>query len=311
MRFLFVLLLACGVAGEPSTPRPEAEPEPGPESHAELDLPTPESFVERHDGFESYWYQGKAELTRYELTQSRYGETHEGHAVLVFVTEDFRTDLQVKRERPSDAPHESVLKLNAYRRFYTGIYPYTVTTSTFLPARGEGATFKLSTVVTEWCGNAYVQLNRREGSLQGTSHSYFEAEADETFELGDAPLEDALFSRIRRDPESLPTGALTLVPAVHALRFAHRDHAVEAATATLEDAPEDGPFTGARAYAIRYEYGRTLTIYFDDAFPHVIRGWEEGGEGPTTRAVRTHAVLDDYWAHHGSDDDAYRRALGL
>jgi len=35
--------------------------------------------------FGDYWYTGEAELTSYELKQSRYGEIHEGHAVLIFV----------------------------------------------------------------------------------------------------------------------------------------------------------------------------------------------------------------------------------
>ena len=46
--------------------------------------------------FKDYWYSGEAELTRYELEQARYGEIHRGDAVLIFVTEDFRTDKQVK-----------------------------------------------------------------------------------------------------------------------------------------------------------------------------------------------------------------------
>ena len=36
--------------------------------------------------FGDYWYQGKAELSRYDLKQVRYGEIHQGDAVLIFVT---------------------------------------------------------------------------------------------------------------------------------------------------------------------------------------------------------------------------------
>ncbi|MDP7238046.1 MAG: hypothetical protein QGI34_15090, partial [Candidatus Latescibacteria bacterium] len=39
--------------------------------------------------FGDYWYQGKAEITSYTLKQARYGEIHDGHVVLIFVTEDF------------------------------------------------------------------------------------------------------------------------------------------------------------------------------------------------------------------------------
>ena len=50
--------------------------------------------------FSDYWYAGKAELTSYHLTQSRYGGLHDGDAVLIFVTEDFSKDKQVKLDDP-------------------------------------------------------------------------------------------------------------------------------------------------------------------------------------------------------------------
>ena len=57
-----------------------------------------ESFTvyPKSDRFSVYWNQGKAELARYELQQVRYGEIHQGDAVLIFVTEDFLKDKQVK-----------------------------------------------------------------------------------------------------------------------------------------------------------------------------------------------------------------------
>ena len=47
-------------------------------------------IVDEDNQFKEYWYQGKAEITSYDLEQARYGELHKGHAVLVFVTEEFR-----------------------------------------------------------------------------------------------------------------------------------------------------------------------------------------------------------------------------
>ena len=85
--------------------------------------------------FADLWFDGQAELNRYKLTQSRYGESHKGHAVLIFVTEDFLPDKQVKsesvdRELTGAVP---VMKLNFTKEFITGIYPYSVMTSSFLP----------------------------------------------------------------------------------------------------------------------------------------------------------------------------------
>ncbi|MCA9563537.1 MAG: hypothetical protein KC561_08610, partial [Myxococcales bacterium] len=89
----------------------------------------PLTAASEHPSFDTYWYQGLAELNRYSLQQSRYGEIHEGEAVLIFVTEDFDTELQVKWDHGNRDNVVSVLKTNAYRRFYTGLYPYTMMTS--------------------------------------------------------------------------------------------------------------------------------------------------------------------------------------
>ena len=48
--------------------------------------------------FKDYWYAGKAEITSYKLEQARYGEIRNGKAVLIYVTEDFLPNKQVKAE---------------------------------------------------------------------------------------------------------------------------------------------------------------------------------------------------------------------
>ena len=65
--------------------------------------------------FSDYWYEGKAEITAYDLQQVRYGELRIGEAVMVFVTEDFLIEQQVKKESTSSAAATSVLKLNFIR----------------------------------------------------------------------------------------------------------------------------------------------------------------------------------------------------
>ena len=51
--------------------------------------------------FKEYWYAGKAEITSYELEQARYGELRKGNAVLIYVTEPFLSEKQVKSRWPS------------------------------------------------------------------------------------------------------------------------------------------------------------------------------------------------------------------
>ena len=49
--------------------------------------------------FKEYWFAGKAEITSYKLEQARYGELRDGSAVLIYVTEPFLADKQVKVNR--------------------------------------------------------------------------------------------------------------------------------------------------------------------------------------------------------------------
>lgn len=303
--------LALGCQGKQEG-APSVESKPA-ESSA-LKPPRPAQFAEQHPTFDTYWYQGVAELTRYELRQARYGDQHEGEAVLIFVTEDFLPKLQVKQEHGDSPDAISVLKLNAYRRFYTGIYPYTLMTSSFTPARAsDGATLKVSSTVQEWCGHVYSQINRREDGLHAVLHSYFQDDADQKMVLPDAPLEDGIWAQIRIDPSKIEEGERQIVPGLHYIRMRHkalRAYPVSVIrTAGAETDLVDHPVT---ALELRYPaLGRTLTIYYEPEFPHVIRAWEESVGPQRTTAVRTHVILDDYWNHNSADDAAYRDALGL
>jgi len=108
--------------------------------------------------FKKYWYEGNAEITSYELSQARYGELREGKAVLIYVTEPFLPGLQVKADKkdPSNVP---VLKLNATKKYLTGIYPYSIMTSSFYPVYDNQHAQKISFSSQEWCGHVYAQLN--------------------------------------------------------------------------------------------------------------------------------------------------------
>jgi hypothetical protein len=304
-----VLWVGCIDREEAASP---AGPEPA--RSGAVELPQPERFAELHPTFDTYWYQGMAELTRYELRQSRYGDQYPGDAVLVFVTEDFLPKPQVKQEHGDSPDAISVLKLNAYRRFYTGIYPYTLLTSSFTPVRPPGAaTLKVSSSIQEWCGVVYSQINRRDDGLHTIVHSYFQDDADQKTLLPDAPLEDGIWAQIRIDPSAIAEGQRAIVPALDYIRLRHK--ALRAYPAEVVRTPNaetelvDPPVT---ALEVRYPaLGRSLIIYYEPRFPHVIRAWEERVGPDRTTAVRTHAIVDDYWNHNGPDDVNYREALGL
>ena len=110
--------------------------------------------------FRDYWYNHGAELSRFSLQQMRYDEIHEGDAMLVFVTEEINPEIQVKADFPGPKSIP-VLKLNFVRKFFTGVYPYSILTSTFTPIdfKRYPLPFKISSSTQEWCGHVYTQMN--------------------------------------------------------------------------------------------------------------------------------------------------------
>ena len=136
----------------------------------------------RSKQFDDYWYNGTGEISSYELKQERYGQVRQGDIVLVFVTEPFSQKKQVKLDRPQNAGSDnvSILKLNNIRKFNTGIYDYSIITSTFTPVELEQhpLTLKSTTSSQEWCGHTYTQLNLEGSKYRLQEFSYFESEGD-------------------------------------------------------------------------------------------------------------------------------------
>lgn len=271
--------------------------------------------------FGDYWYQGKAEITSYKLKQARYGELHDGDAVLIYVTEDFSEKKQVKLDRPDEAGDDAVkvLKLNALRNFNTGVYPYTVMTSAFSPVDRDRhpRTLKITTSVQEWCGHAFVQLNLQDDQYHVQQYSYFESEGDRNEELEAVITEDEIWTTIRLNPDDLPTGEVTMIPGTLYQRFDHTAWRTVNATAILMPETYEPEIM---VYNLVYypELNRTLTIRFRRDFPHEIESWEEvefASDGTTkelvTTAVRNKRLMLDYWTKNSVVDVGLRRELGL
>jgi len=265
-------------------------------------------------GARAYWTSGKAEISRYALSQSRYGELHAGDAVLVFVSEPFSRSKQVKLDDPVAAGDDSVqvLKLNLTKEFVTGIYPYSLMLSTFSPADGESPALKVTMSGQEWCGQVYSQLNHRGDHLELQDFSYFESEGDRKTTLPPVFGEDELWSRIRLKPTALPVGKISIIPGSLIARLMHVPQKVEEAEASLADGD------GTQTYTLQYLSGsdRVLRITFGKAAPHLIEDWEEtytdfSNQRLTTTAKRTKTILSDYWRKHENEDRPLRKQLDL
>ena len=273
--------------------------------------------------FAAYWFAGKAELNSYQLEQAQYGALYPGEAVLIFVTEDFRTDTQVKSESAASWDKSTpVLKTNIVRKFATGIYDYSLFTSVFTPVTNGSDrpaifpnTLKVSTSVQEWCGHSYQQINFRNLAYQVSGKSYFENEVDENYTVAKAMLEDELWNRIRINPDKLPTGEFQLIPGTVAARLRHKKLDPLPAKANITDYKgTQYPGDSLKSYTIDYPTdGRTLVIIFEHRFPHKIAGWTETYKSKnnllTSRAVLKKTIQTDYWNHNAPADSTLRAQL--
>lgn len=264
--------------------------------------------TEKQQDFNKYWYLGKAEITSYKLSQVRYGEIHEGKAVNIFVTEDFLPQKQVKADYRNEK-NIPILKLNSTKKFTTGIYPYSLMSSTFSPINTNQNTIKISFSAQEWCGNTFVQLNNKE-DYQLQFYSYFESNTDRKFSLEKHILEDELWNLLRISPKTLPTGKLQIIPSFEYLGLNHKKFQAYETIASLEIKE------GFLIYKINYpNLKRTLTIKATEVFPHTIESWKETiysrGKILTTTAKKIKTIQSAYWSKNGTADKQERKELGL
>jgi hypothetical protein len=263
--------------------------------------------------FKSYWYAGKAELNSYKLQQSRYGEIRDGNAMLIFVTEDFSRNKQVKLDGIGDADDRvGVLKLNFTKNFVTGIYPYSMMLSVFTPIHrnAERHTMKTAMSSQEWCGQVYGQLNLRGEKFEYTGHSYFEKEGEARSYLKAALLEDEIWNAIRLDEASLPTGEMDIIPGLFFTRLKHTHMIVMKAKIGKN----------IKANEVEYiieipEQEKKVVIRYSINFPHQILGWTEsfmeGGQEMVTTATLDKSIQLDYWKKNKNEFKYLRDSLGL
>ena len=260
--------------------------------------------------FSDYWQTGEAEITSYQLKQARYGEIREGKAVLIYVTEPFNTSEQVKSNKTTGSL--PVLKLNQTRNFLTGIYPYSVMSSTFFPLEKKKHAVKVSASIQEWCGQVYSQLNNR-GVYELLSHSYFEGEADQYLEIEPTHLENELWSIIRLDPLKLPQGSFQIIPSLEYMRLMHIEPMAYQGQGVLRK--KNGLYTYTLAYP---SLKRELAITFSEKFPYEIQSWKEtypsGGSKPEmleSSAKKIKRIKTAYWEKNKKNDTYLYHALGL
>ncbi len=257
--------------------------------------------------FKNYWFDGTAEITSYELNQYRYGQNRKGSSVLIYVTEDFLPNKQVKANKESSSTL-NILKLNRTKNFLTGIYPYSIMTSIFSRLEKKKPLVKITSSIQEWCGQSYTQLNRR-GNLKISSHSYFEDEADQNINLKDNLTEDEIWTLIRTQPELLPKGKILILPSIEYLQLNHKKIKFYKAEASIIQKE------GINTYLIIYpELQRKHSISFKNVRPYEIIEWAEYDlrfPEQVTKAKVIKTVKLPYWKLNNLGEENYRDSLGL
>ncbi len=273
-------------------------PDPAP-SYTAIPLPA---------GFGDYWYAGKAELCVYDVIQERYGETRQAEQVNIFVTEDFSKSKQVKLDDPATAEADRipVLKLNAIRRFETGIYDYSLMQSVFTPISGM-PTLKATASVQDWCGQVFMQTNLAPKGYRAQVFSYFESEGDQDILLPLVQLEDALWTQLRLNPYSIKTGKTSVLPSAIYSRLRHQPITAQEADIQVVKGEKESVLT------LQYQsIPRGLSIRFDSNFPFKILGWEEtNGDKIASKGVLKTTRRSAYWAEHDNKHAPLRDSLQL
>jgi hypothetical protein len=261
--------------------------------------------------YQKYWYNNEAEISSYQLLEARYGEIHEGQAAQIFVTEHFSKQSNTKADNPNDKDIP-VMKLNFTKKFYTGVYPYSMMTSTFFPFSNGKHSVKISSSSQEWCGHTFMEMKEERSGFDIRIDSYFEGESKAEISIGKTLLEDDLWTMIRLTPDALPTGTLSVIPAFFALRLLHLEAKAYEATGALKKEKE------RNVYTLQYpKLERTLTIYFEPQFPYKILGWEDehfSGWGDKRKKLKSTATLittikSDYWTKNSVQDSVLRQQL--
>lgn len=281
-----------------------------------LSLPGPEHKIESFspsEEFYAYWYDGFAEINTYELHQSRYGEIRNGNAVMIFVTEDFLPDQFIKSDQKNGI---SVLKCHLIKEFKTGVYPYRMMLSVFNNVNEKGGfPIKTAASVTEWCGQSYAQLLRKNNEYEYVNHSYVGEKSNENSSLPLLFHEDAVWNSIRLHPENLFEGKAHIIQGLFQQRIRLMKNEPTEALFTLVKnvaVPEwISSDSELNLYTISCDMNNSvLKIYFETGFPNKIAGWEEeypekikdGFVKAQTRAVLKSSVKMKYWMKNGLKD---------
>lgn len=275
--------------------------------------------------FWNFWGDGKAEISTYAAMQNRYGEERTAAVTLIYVTEPFNTDKQVKSDHyETGSPAiTNVLKLNRVKDFQTGIYDYNLMTSVFsatAPFKIYGESFKPGQTVKvgfsgqEWCGLVHHQLNLRKNGYQSSLYSYFESEGDHTELIkSDQPLipADDLFIRVRELIRPFPEGSYNILPMLESARLFH--FPLKKITVNVKKREIETDWKNSLITATEFEISGgdfAWTFLVEKAYPKKILRYRISryGEAIESGHLQKSTRLP-YWQLNSNKDEVYLREI--
>lgn len=285
-----------------------------------LMLTTPPAFT---DPFQKLWYDGNAEISVYDLNESRYGEMRRGKRVMVSVTEPMRLSTYIKPDVRLEASQKiDVIKLNDVLKFNTGIYDYSVMTSVFSSVDDTRdipglSAMKVSFSAQEWCGNVFEILKRRDNRYEGRLYSYFESDGEPVHRVpfqGRTEPEDNLWLMVRELKGPLLEAGekleITIIPSSWKRRKVHEPIKTYPAVISKERSGKIRTRAGrypSNLFTWSYP-GQTVRVWVEAEYPHRILKWEESdGSGGILAATSR----EPYWKQNRNKDLGIRKRLTL
>jgi hypothetical protein len=200
------------------------------------------------------------------------------------------------------------MKLNSTKNFNTGIYPYSIMQSSFLPLTRKEPLLKTSSSIQEWCGQMYSQLNHRT-NFEIQTHSYFEDEGDAEYQLRPTFTENELWIQLRIDPRQIELGSSEVIPELSFLQLNHKE--IKSYSANLKQTEDEFIQTSL----VYKNLGRILNIYQNKTFPFSIEKWEEiamtSSDTLVSKAVKRKTLRTKYWQKNSNKYLHLRDSLKL
>ncbi|WP_159038380.1 septum formation inhibitor Maf [Brumimicrobium mesophilum] len=311
---VFTLLLSCNSENiESNHINPETADSNIKNSEVGGDLEFKEDINLSDENYDMSYFSGQAEIATYTLKKARYQDIHPGEAVLVFVSEPFLSEKQVKADRPNSDNSVKVLKMNRIDRFSTGVYDYSQFTSVFTPYQKYDAKYpiKITMGSQDWCGQSFYQVNNRNG-FEFNQKSYFESEGDTIFNLDYVLTEDNMLNLIRISKDLLPIGEFEILPSISYLRSSHIEVKSYLANGSIS--------SGENGFIYEYtipEIKRSVKIHVSNDNQNRIMKWEETYptvfDGTLRKSIYEMKGVEvmPYWRMNNKEDSYLRKELKL